>query len=162
MADPHRSYTPVWVFFVILLLVMILFGAPFIRLSPPYPDGEGGPVLPPAGCVNSQPTYTTGPRLLGEFTVRVAEFPPRGRAEACELSAELRRRRINNYVFERDANKHWVVAVGRFTTRQQAANMRDLLRRKGYRAADVYTPLDDIIRVIQPRPICGCYAPTGP
>ncbi len=161
MAEPQKSYTPIWAIFIVLLLVMIGFGSPFFRIHfGTDPNVEPGKELPPAGCVNSQPVYTTtGERFRGEFTVRVREFPERSRSLADELSANLRSRRINNFVFQRPNYNTWVVAVGRYTTFQQAASMRDRLVEKGYEKADVYTPFDDLKAAIRHRPICGCYAP---
>lgn len=160
MAEVKPPNNSIWVFFFILLLVIIGFGTSVVRFYPPV--DQDGTELPPSGCVNSQPIYTTGPRLQGEFTVNVQDFAPRGYSEAKEFSAYLRRHRINNYVFKSSKTNRWVVAVGRFTTLQQAESMRNLLKRKGYDDAKVHTPLDDLPVVVRPQPICGCYAPPPP
>jgi len=162
MSQPQNGNTPFAVFLFILLLVLIGFGTqPGCRVEYGPPSnkqgGSSSAAPPPSGCVNSQPVYTTGPRLRGEFTVIVQEFPPRFHSSAVEYAEALRRRRINNFIFRRKNNK-WVVAVGRYTTYDQADKMRDNLARRGFVEAEVFTPLGDILEVLEPpRPLCGCY-----
>ncbi len=87
----------------------------------------------------------------------VQEFPPRLHSAAYEYSAELRQRRINNYIFQR-RNNNWVVAVGRYTTFDQAEKMQLDLIERGFINAEVFTPIGDIIAEIdRPPSNCGCY-----
>ena len=162
MSQPTNSPTPLSHFLFILLLVIMGFGtqpACRVEVGPPTNGPGGGDTAapPPSGCVNSQPIYTSGERLRGEFTVIVGEFPLRSRSLAHEYSAELRKRRINNFIFQRRKNKNWVVAVGRFTTYEQADKMRLTLVDKGFDNAEVFIPIADVIDVIKPKPLCGCY-----
>jgi hypothetical protein len=158
----HNLPTPVFVF--LLFFMTMGFGSQWnchVQVRPgcgcvPPPRDNTPPAPPEAGCVNSQPTYTSGDRLRGEFTVIVREFPPRLHSAAYEYASALRRRRINNYIFQR-RNNNWVVAVGRYTTFDQAEKMQQALIEKGYVNAEVFTPLGDLVALIEPQPVCGCY-----
>lgn len=152
----HNLPTPVFVF--LLFFMTVGFGSQWnchVQVRPgcgcvPPPD-RTTPPPPEAGCVNSQPAYTSGDRLRGEFTVSVQEFPPRLHSAAYEFASGMRRRRINNYIFQR-RNNYWVVAVGRFTTFDQAEKMKESLIERGYYDAKVFTPLSDILNLEDTRP----------
>lgn len=96
--------------------------------------------------------------MRGEFTVIVMEFAPRFHSEAYEFSSLLRRRRINNYIFQRRKNNNFAVAVGRFTTVEQAEKMKQSLIERGFVNSEVFIPIADVLDVIEPPPpVCGCY-----
>src|SRR5262245_36491139 len=111
MLQQPKQNLPTPVFVLMLFCMTVGLGSRWdchVQVRPGYgcvaqaPQNNPSQAPPPdAGCVNSQPTYTSGPRLRGEFTVIVQEFPPRLHSAAYEYSAALRRRRINNYIFQR-------------------------------------------------------------
>jgi hypothetical protein len=165
MPQQAKQNLPTPVFVVMLFFMTVGFGShwnchvqyrPGCGCVPPPADRPSTTPPPDAGCINSQPNYTTGPRMRGEFTVSVREFTPRQHSLAYEFAALLRRRRINNYIFQRK-NNNWVVAVGRYTTFDQAEKMKQSLIERGFVNAEVFTPLGDIIEKIEPQPVCGCY-----
>jgi hypothetical protein len=161
MSQQPKQNLPTPIFVLMLCFMTVGFGSHWncqVHVRPGCMPPPQTPSQPPpeAGCVNSQPVYTTGPRLRGEFTVIVQEFPPRLHSAAYEYSAAMRRRRINNFIFQR-RNNNWVVAVGRYTTFDQAEKMQQDLIEKGFYDAEVFTPLGDIVAAVEPQPVCGCY-----
>lgn len=70
-----------------------------------------------------------------DFVISMGKFSSRQEAEA--LSRELRRERVNNYVYARDTGRYYVL-VGPFVSRKQATRQQSILFKRGFDRAEVF------------------------
>lgn len=100
-------------------------------------EAPGGGAARPAPPKNEPISYGTPGE--DDYVIYLGRFNSRSEAE--NYSRELRRQRINNYVFARDSGVYYVL-MGPFVSRKQADRRLGQLTKRGFIKAEVYAAND--------------------
>jgi hypothetical protein len=122
-----------------ILLVIIVAGLGSIRWCAPYYGYQERPPSNRGGVYDSPRPGPDIETLPGYpyYTILVGRFENRDRAAA--VAAELRAKRVNNFIVQFDGR--WLVCVGRYMSRDRAKQMVDVLETHGVENARILRPM---------------------
>ena len=70
------------------------------------------------------------------YSVELNRFPSRQQSE--QFSRELRRKRINNFIYADEVSKSYLVLSGRYTSERQARRQVSFFQNMGYEKAQIF------------------------
>jgi hypothetical protein len=136
-AAPAKSPDLTPLFFILLILIIAGLGS--IRWCGPYYAYQDHPPSNRGGIYDPAPK-SPDPDALPDYryyTILVGSFGNRDRAAA--VAAELREKRVNNFIVE--VNGKWLVCVGRYMSYGRAEQMLEVLENHGVENARILRPV---------------------
>lgn len=122
-----------------ILLIIIIAGLGSIRWCGPYYAHQERPPSNRDGIYDPPPPSPEPDALPGYkyYTILVGSFGNRDKAAA--VAAELREKRVNNFIVQVDGK--WLVCVGRYMSHERANQMLEILENHGVENARILRPV---------------------